>query len=182
MTAGDVADLELRPTQGIGTSICRAGPFTILEEDLSQARVICILDDQDQRGAAVVRAALRLQPGGEIALTVVRPGIGLGHIKGSFACIEIRQGAKTLSEPTKLFRELVASGKIVHDGSPLLRWCIANAVQKEDRNENILISKPNKSSSKRIDLLAAILNAMVRLKSLRDAAPPDYVNDEDFGF
>lgn len=99
-----------------------------------------------------------------------------------YICIEIRQGVRTLSEPTKLFRELVASGRIVHDGNPLLRWCIANAVQHVDRNENIMVSKQNKSSSKRIDLLAAILNAFVRIQALRDAAPPDYVEDEDFGF
>ena len=103
-------------------------------------------------------------------------------IEAGYTCIAIRQGKQTLGEPTKLFRELVASGKIVHDGSPLLRWCIANAVQREDRNENILISKPNKSSAKRIDLLAAILNALVRKQSLQDAAPPDYTDDEDFGF
>ncbi len=65
--------------------------------------------------------------------------------------------------------ELVADGKIVHDGSPVLKWCVGNAVQIQDSNENIKVSKKYATDSKRIDLLAAILNAMVRIQSLRDA-------------
>lgn len=83
-----------------------------------------------------------------------------------YTCIEVRQGVRTLSEPTKLFRELVAQGKIVHDGSPLLKWCLANAVVDTDHNENIKLSKRNASDTKRIDLLAALMNAMVRYQAL----------------
>lgn len=86
-----------------------------------------------------------------------------------YTCIEIRQGVQTLSEPTKLFRELVADGKIVHDGSPVLTWCVGNAVQQVDSNENIKITKKNVNDTKRIDLLAAVINAMVRIQSLREA-------------
>ena len=90
-----------------------------------------------------------------------------------YTCVEIRQGVQTLSEPTKLFRDLVVDGKLVHDGSPLLRWCVANAVQQQDSNENIKITKKNASDTKRIDLLAAILNALVRYQSLVDATAGD---------
>jgi phage terminase large subunit-like protein len=81
-----------------------------------------------------------------------------------YTCIEIRQGAPTLSEPLKLFREMVMTGQIVHDGSPLLRWCIGNAVQVADTNENIKLSKKSITSAKRIDLLSAAINAMVRIQ------------------
>lgn len=83
-----------------------------------------------------------------------------------YTCIEVRQGVKTLSEPTKMFRELVISGRVVHDGSPLLKWCLANAVTETDSNENIKLSKRNASDTKRIDLIAATINAMVRLPAL----------------
>lgn len=86
-----------------------------------------------------------------------------------YTCIEIRQGVQTLSEPTKLFRELVADGKIVHDGSPVLTWCVGNAVQQQDSNENIKITKKNVNDTKRIDLLAAVINGLVRIQSLREA-------------
>jgi phage terminase large subunit-like protein len=86
-----------------------------------------------------------------------------------YTCVEIRQGMQTLSEPTKDFRELIASGKLVHDGSPLLKWCLANAVVVQDNNENIKISKKNASDTKRVDLLTAAINALVRKQVLKDA-------------
>jgi phage terminase large subunit-like protein len=81
---------------------------------------------------------------------------------GEYAVIEIRQGMQTLSLPTKRFRELVMQGLIVHDGNPLLTWCVSNAVEIQDNNENIKLSKKHKDDSQRIDLLAAVINAMVR--------------------
>jgi phage terminase large subunit-like protein len=87
-----------------------------------------------------------------------------------YTTVEIRQGVQTLSEPTKLFREMIAQRKIVHDGSPLLTWCLANAVTAQDSNENIKLSKKNASDTKRIDLLAAGINAMVRIEALRETS------------
>lgn len=86
-----------------------------------------------------------------------------------YTVIEIRQGVKTLSEPTKLFREMVAEGRIIHDGSPLLKWCVGNAMQVNDNNENIKLSKKNADDTRRIDLIAAIINAVVRIEALREA-------------
>ena len=77
--------------------------------------------------------------------------------------VEVRQGFKTLSEPTKKFREYVLQGKLVHDGNPLLTWCLGNAVERNDENGNIALSKKNKDDSQRIDLAAAAINAMVGL-------------------
>jgi len=79
-----------------------------------------------------------------------------------YACIEIPQRIPILSEPTKKFRELVIQGKIVHDGSPLLTWCVSNAVEIVDSNQNIKLSKKHKDDSQRIDLLSATINAFVR--------------------
>jgi phage terminase large subunit-like protein len=79
-----------------------------------------------------------------------------------YTCVEIRQGVQVLSEPTKKFRELVLQGKIIHDGSPLLAWCLSNAVEIIDSNGNIKLSKKHKDDSQRIDLASALINAMVR--------------------
>lgn len=84
-----------------------------------------------------------------------------------YTTVEIRQGVRTLSEPTKLFRELIATGQIVHDGSPLLTWALGNARVETDSNGNIKLTKKNQSDTQRIDPLAAVINAMVRLPALK---------------
>lgn len=86
-----------------------------------------------------------------------------------YTTVEVRQGVQTLSEPTKLLREKIANGLVVHDGSPLLSWCVGNATEVQDNNENIKLSKKNASDTKRIDLLSALINAMVRLQALHEA-------------
>ena len=75
--------------------------------------------------------------------------------------VEIIQGIKTLSEPTKDFREMVYQGRVVHENNPVLSWAISNAVADEiDRNKNIILNK--KKSKERIDPIAAIINCHVR--------------------
>lgn len=94
-----------------------------------------------------------------------------------YTCVEIRQGVRTLSEPTKLFRDLIAQGKIVHDGSPLLTWSLANAKEVQDNNQNIKLDKKSPMDTQRIDPLAAVINAMVRLPVLKDNPAKD-ISDE----
>lgn len=75
---------------------------------------------------------------------------------------KVRQGVQTLSAPTKFLRELTLQGRIVHDGSPLLTWCLSNAIEETDNNGNIKLSKKMRNSTQRIDLAAAAINAFVR--------------------
>ncbi|NMC30744.1 MAG: terminase large subunit [Pelolinea sp.] len=106
-------------------------------------------------------------------------------IREGRTCVEVRQGVVTLSEPTKLFRDYIAQGKVIHDGSPALKWCLANAKEVHDNNENIKLSKENKDDTRRIDLLAAIINAMVRLSVLKGNKFKDLsdaILSEEFGF
>ena len=86
-----------------------------------------------------------------------------------YTTVEVRQGVQTLSEPTKLFRELIGSRKVVHDGSPLLTWCLGNARVEADSNENIKLTKKNTNDEQRIDLLAAVINALTRVQALRES-------------
>ncbi|SDX45366.1 Phage terminase-like protein, large subunit, contains N-terminal HTH domain [Marininema mesophilum] len=88
-----------------------------------------------------------------------------------YTVLEIRQGYQTLSEPTKDFRELVLSKKIIHDNNPVLTWAISNAVTRQDHNENIMLDKDK--STNRIDPIAALLNAHVRAR-LRTEGPSIY--------
>ena len=96
--------------------------------------------------------------------------------------VEIRQGYATLSEPTKLFRELVLQKRIVHRGNPLLMWCLANAVETTDENANIRLSKKNASDNRRIDAAAAVINAFVRASQRQEIDLNEVVGAEDWGF
>lgn len=74
--------------------------------------------------------------------------------------IEIEQGIRMLTDPTKKFREAVYEGKMKHSEDKLLRWAMSNARVVADASENIKITK-NKSVD-RIDPVAASINAFAR--------------------
>jgi phage terminase large subunit-like protein len=94
--------------------------------------------------------------------------------------VEVRQTIPSLSEATKLFRELLISRKIVHDGNPLLRAHLANARIIIDSKENIMVTKKNAGDTKRVDLLAATITALTRISALREAVSSG--NLEGMGF
>lgn len=104
--------------------------------------------------------------------------------KQGYTVFEVRQNIMQLSEPTKLFRELTIQGKLLHEENPLLDWCVNNAYQYSDTNENIRISKKNKDDSQRVDLLAASINCMARLCAFDEVVGDisERVLSDDFGF
>ncbi|MEK5036377.1 terminase TerL endonuclease subunit [Paenibacillus sp. FSL R7-0302] len=77
-----------------------------------------------------------------------------------FIPVEIRQGIKTLGEPTKSFRDSVLEKKIIHDNDPVIAWAFGNAIARADHNDNIMLDK--QKSRQRIDPAASIINAFVR--------------------
>jgi phage terminase large subunit-like protein len=79
-----------------------------------------------------------------------------------YVMVEIRQGIRTLGEPTKDFRDMVFKNKITHDGDPVLSWAIGNAVTKPDAQDNIMLDKAK--STDRIDPIAAVINAFTRAR------------------
>lgn len=74
--------------------------------------------------------------------------------------VEIVQGIKTLSEPTKNLREMVYSGRFTYERNPVLAWSMGNAIIREDHNKNIMLDKAK--SKQRIDPAAALVNAHTR--------------------
>ena len=72
--------------------------------------------------------------------------------------VEFRMNTSNLSEPTKTLDALIRKGEVVHNGSPLLRWCLGNVVCKEDAAGNVY---PRKSHEKlKIDPIMAIIMAL----------------------
>ena len=80
-----------------------------------------------------------------------------------YVVVEIRQGMRTLSEPTKDFREQVYNKNVIHEDNPVLNWNVRNAIEKADKNYNIQLDKSDRN--KKIDGLAAAINAHVRAMS-----------------
>ena len=74
--------------------------------------------------------------------------------------VEMRQGAKTLSEPAKDLLVKIKKHEVNHGGHPVLRWCADNLVMVRDSNENV---RPDKEkATDRIDLVVALIMAWGR--------------------
>lgn len=67
--------------------------------------------------------------------------------------LQVFQGYRMLSGPTKLFRTHTYKRKIRHEFNPIFNWCVSNAVTAKDRFGNEILDKVK--SSNKIDLLAA---------------------------
>ena len=88
--------------------------------------------------------------------------ISVQMIQDGYACVEIRQGLATLSEPSKKLLELIIAGKFHHGGHPVLRWN-ASCVASKEINDNLMFTKPERAkSSTRIDGISATVNALTR--------------------
>ncbi|GLY09590.1 terminase large subunit [Pseudobacillus badius] len=76
---------------------------------------------------------------------------------------EVRQGAKTMSQPMKLLGAELQSKTINYNNNPVLKWCLSNTSIKTDENENI---RPVKglSQKQRIDGAVSLLIAYVVLQ------------------
>lgn len=77
-------------------------------------------------------------------------------------CVEIAQTCAGQNLAVKGFRELLLQGRIVIEESPLLMWCLANAIEIQNNYGDIKLSKKHKDDTERIDPVAAIMNALAR--------------------
>ena len=77
-------------------------------------------------------------------------------------CVEIAQTCAGQNLAVKTFRELLLEHKLVLEESPLLIWCLANAVEVQNNYGDIKLSKKHKDDTERIDPVAAAMNALAR--------------------
>ena len=72
---------------------------------------------------------------------------------------EVRQVAKTMSQPMKQLKAELIDKKINYNNNPILKWCLSNMSVKSDENENI---RPVKESQRaRIDGAVSLIDAYV---------------------
>ena len=65
-----------------------------------------------------------------------------------FEMIEVRQGAKTMSNPMKQLEADLLDKKVIYNNNPVLKWCLTNTEVKRDDNDNIRPVKRKKTKSK----------------------------------
>lgn len=82
--------------------------------------------------------------------------------------VEVRQGYGSLSNPSKAFEALILAKRLSYSGSPITRWNVANCEIQSDPAGNIKPVKPDPKGPRRIDGVAATVNALSRLLLLPD--------------
>jgi len=78
--------------------------------------------------------------------------------------VRMAQNQSQFNEAIRDFQNLITSGRLRHDGNPLLRWCVSNAIIARDRQDRWMFDK--RSSSEKIDPLVAVVMAY-RMASLQ---------------
>ena len=85
-----------------------------------------------------------------------------------YICVEIRQGPKTLNEPTKDFRDRIYDSTLKHSVDGLYNWSASNAIATQNKQEWIMLDKSK--SAEKIDPMAASINAHCRATTSLDGA------------
>lgn len=81
------------------------------------------------------------------------------EMKGEgFEMIEVRQGAKTMSNPMKQLEADLIEKNVNYNNNPILKWCLTNTEVKRDENDNIRPVKGKKQRA-RIDGTVSLIIA-----------------------
>lgn len=89
--------------------------------------------------------------------------------KEGIPIVEYRNTVLTMSEPMKELDALIRSGRIIHDGDPVLAWAIGNVTGKLDKKDNVY---PNKEApANKIDPVVALIMAIGRAMTRPDEQP-----------
>jgi phage terminase large subunit-like protein len=87
---------------------------------------------------------------------------------------EMRQGIRTLGEPSKNLERLVFAGVFDHGGHPVLRWMAGNTVVHFDRNLNFMPAK-DRSSEKIDGIVGCVMAVGLAITGEDDVDLDDYV-------
>lgn len=77
-----------------------------------------------------------------------------------FQMVEMRQGPRTMGEPSKELEALILSKRFNHGGNAVLKWCASNVTIRTDANGNYMPDKGK--STERIDGVVAAVMAIGR--------------------
>jgi phage terminase large subunit-like protein len=86
---------------------------------------------------------------------------------------ELRQGHRTLGEPTKEFERLVYAGQIDHGGHPVLSWMAGHCRVRFDQNLNYVPDKAN--ALDKIDGIVATVMALALTMDTEKTVEPEII-------
>lgn len=85
-----------------------------------------------------------------------------------FEMIEIRQGAKTMSNPMKQLEADLIEKNINYNNNPVLKWCLCNTSVKRDDNDNIRPIKGQKQRARIDGTVSLIIAYCVLFERMND--------------
>lgn len=88
--------------------------------------------------------------------------------------VEMRQGIRTLGEPSKHFERLVFAGLLDHGGHPVLRWMAGHVVVHFDRNLNFAPAK-DRSRDKIDGIVAGVMAVGLACREEEESGWSDYL-------
>ena len=86
--------------------------------------------------------------------------------KEGLPVVEYRNTVLTMSEPMKELDALIRSGRIIHDGDPVLAWAIGNVCGKVDAKDNVYPRKEGEQN--KIDPVVSTMFALGRAMTRTD--------------
>lgn len=91
------------------------------------------------------------------------------EMKGQgFEMVEVRQGAKTMSNPMKQLEADLIEKKVNYNNNPILKWCLCNTAVKRDENDNIRPVKGQKQRSRIDGTVSLIIAYCVLFEKMND--------------
>jgi phage terminase large subunit-like protein len=131
----------------IKQGLIKATPGNVIDYDVIRA-------DLNEMGKRYSVKELGYDPWGATQIALQLTGDG-------FNCVPVRQGYRTLSEPTKFLEGSVLSKEFDHQGNAVLRWMASNVEVMTDPAGNV---KPAKDrSTEKIDGIVAVISALSRI-------------------
>ena len=85
-----------------------------------------------------------------------------------FEMVEVRQGAKTMSNPMKQLEADLIEKKVNYNNNPILKWCLCNTAVKRDENDNIRPVKGQKQRARIDGTVSLIIAYCVLFEKLND--------------
>ena len=85
-----------------------------------------------------------------------------------FEMVEVRQGAKTMSNPMKQLEADLIEKNVNYNNNPVLKWCLCNTSVKRDENDNIRPVKGQKQRARIDGTVSLIIAYCVLFEKLND--------------